>query len=109
MPSTVHNRSARIGRARDGPDRQQRTKPLDEPAPWSLPLAERVLMGAVYYRTSAVAARLRSRITFNRPENCVTRSPVNVSPPHLRSALNTPALQGRCPVHTLVQHPLALW
>lgn len=26
---------------------------------------------------------------------------------HTFSALNTPAIQGECPVHSLVQHPLA--
>ncbi|MGW6791843.1 beta-eliminating lyase-related protein [Streptomyces chartreusis] len=42
----------------------------------------------------------RSRTTFSRPANCVTRSPVNVST-HARSALNTPAIHRRCPVHVL--------
>lgn len=46
-----------------------------------------------------------SRTTFNRPENCVHCSPVNVSA-HTRSARKTPAVQGRCPAQRLVQHAL---
>ncbi|MFC9498447.1 hypothetical protein ACFT0D_29220, partial [Streptomyces sp. NPDC056982] len=48
-----------------------------------------------------------------RPGSCATRTwtvnpqGVNVSI-HTRSALNTPPIQGRCPIHGLLQHPLGL-
>lgn len=47
----------------------------------------------------------RSRSTFNSPESCVIRSPVNVST-HTRSARDTAAIPRRCPARGLVQHPL---